>query len=228
MIDCVLLNRLRGTGDVFNVSKFYITGTMLYAMYILFITLVLTFNYNLEVNGIVAYMLNLLSVQGYDLATTNVFYSISAVVLFLLGESYAFGKWVGFLVDYEDEHIPEHDSKVGKGFPYIHYISNYIVDEKVDYKRYCQVALAIRGLFWWLPLYLLFAYIGLISYVEAILLGVVAGIGFPMAAYVGRNWDYNKKIGVLEFKRGWENQEVVYGAFQGLCLWYVVIMQIAR
>ena len=228
MIDCVLLNRLRGTGDVFNVSKFYITGTMLYATYILFITLVLTFNYNLEVNGIVAYILNLLSVQGYDLATTNVFYSISAVMLFLLGESYAFGKWVGFLVDYEDEHIPEYDSKVGKGFPYIHYIANYIVNEKVDYKRYCQVALAIRGVFWWIPLYLLFAYIGLISYVEAILLGVVAGIGFPMAAYVGRNWDYNKKIGVLEFKRGWENQEVVYGAFQGLCLWYVVIMQIAR
>ena len=227
MIEMVL-NRLRGTGDIFNISKFRVTGTMLYALYILIVSALLIFNYNLEANAVISYLLSLLCVHGYDLVVTNVFYSVSAVMLFLLGESYAFGKWVGFLVDYEDEHTPEYDSKVGKGFPYIHYIANYIVNERVDYKRYCQVALAIRGLFWWLPLYLLFASIGFISYVEAILLGVVVGIGFPVAAYVGRNWDYNKKIGVLEFKRGWENQEVVYGAFQGLCLWYVVIMQIAR
>lgn len=222
-IDSALLNRLRGTGDIFHISKFAVTGTMIYALYILLISSLLTFNYNLEANAVISYLLSLLCVYGYDLVVTNVFYSVSAVMLFLLGESYAFGKWVGFLVDYEDEHTPEYDSKVGKGFPYIHYIANYIVNERVDYKRYCQVALAIRGLFWWLPLYLLFASIGFISYVEAILLGVVVGIGFPVAAYVGRNWDYNKKIGVLEFKRGWENQEVVYGLIQGIALWYILV-----
>lgn len=219
----ILLNRWRGTGDIFYISKFAVTGTMLYALYILLVTAVLTFNYNLEANTVISYLLSLLNIQGYDLVMTNVFYSISAVMLFLLGESYAFGKWVGFLVDYEDEHTPEYDSKVGKGFPYIHYIANYIVDERVDYKRYCQVALAIRGLFWWLPLYLLFAFTGFISYVEAMLLGIAVGVGFPVAAYVGRNWDYNKKIGALEFKRGWENQEIVYGLFQGIALWYVVL-----
>ena len=219
----ILLNRLRGTGDIFYISKFAVTGTMLYALYILLVSALLTFNYNLEANAVISYLLSLIGVHGYDLVITNVFYSVSAVMLFLLGESYAFGKWVGFLVDYEDEHTPEYDSKVGKGFPYIHYIANYIVNERVDYKRYCQVALAIRGLFWWLPLYLLFASIGFISYVEAILLGVVVGIGFPVAAYVGRNWDYNKKIGVLEFRRGWENQEIAYGAIQGVVLWYVVL-----
>ena len=224
----MFLNRLRGTGDIFNISKFAITGTMLYALYILIVSGILIFSYNLETNTLVNYILSLLNISGYDLAVTNIFYAVSAVMLFLLGESYAFGKWVGFLVDYEDEHTPEYDSKVGKGFPYIHYIANYIVDERVDYKRYCQVALAIRGLFWWLPLYLLFAYIGFISYVEAMLLGIAIGIGFPVAAYVGRNWDYNNKIGVLEFKRGWENQEIVYGLFQGIALWYVIISNIIK
>jgi len=29
-------------------------------------------------------------------------------------------------------------------------------------------------------------------------------------------------FGILEFKRGWENQEVVYGFIQGIALWYVI------
>ena len=195
-----ILNRLRGTGDVLRVGNFAITGIMLYALYLMIVVTMMT----------------------------EWYYALAFGVLFIAGESYAWGKWIGFLVDYENKHEPEYDSKVGKGFPYIHYIANYIVDERIDYKRYCQVALAIRGLVWWLPLYLLFAYIGFISYVEAMLLGIAIGIGFPVAAYVGRNWDYNNKIGVLEFKRGWENQEIAYGAMQGLCLWYVIIIQIVK
>lgn len=190
-----ILNRLRGTGDVLRVGNFVITGIMLYALYLMIVVSLVT----------------------------EWYYALAFGVLFIAGESYAWGKWIGFLVDYENKHEPEYDSKVGKGFPYIHYIVNYVVDERIDYKRYCQVALAIRGLVWWLPLYLLFAFIGFISYVEAILLGIAVGIGFPVAAYVGRNWDYNNKIGVLEFKRGWENQEIVYGAMQGIVLWYVVL-----
>lgn len=190
-----ILNRLRGTGDVLRVGNFTITGIMLYVVYLMIVV------------SLVA----------------EWYYALAFGVLFIAGESYAWGKWIGFLVDYENKHEQEYDSKVGKGFPYIHYIANYIVDERIDYKRYCQVALAIRGLVWWLPLYLLFAYIGFISYVEAMLLGIAIGIGFPVAAYVGRNWDYNNKIGVLEFKRGWENQEIVYGAMQGIVLWYVVL-----
>ena len=190
-----LLNRLRGTGAVLRVGNFKVTGIMLYALYLMIVISLVT----------------------------EWHYALAFGVLFVAGESYAWGKWIGFLVDYENKHEPEYDSKVGKGFPYIHYIANYIVDERIDYKRYCQVALAIRGLVWWLPLYLLFAFIGFISYVEAMLLGIAIGIGFPVAAYVGRNWDYNNKIGVLEFKRGWENQEIVYGAMQGIVLWYVVL-----
>lgn len=190
-----ILNRLRGIGDVLRVGNFRVTGIMLYALYLMVVVTMIS----------------------------EWYYALAFGVLFIAGESYAWGKWIGFLVDYENKHEPEYDSKVGKGFPYIHYIANYIVDERIDYKRYCQVALAIRGLVWWLPLYLLFAFIGFISYVEAMLLGIAVGVGFPVAAYVGRNWDYNNKIGVLEFKRGWENQEIVYGAIQGLCLWYVIM-----
>ena len=195
MIDCAVLNRLRGTGDLVKVGKLKITGVMVYAIYLLVLI------------GLV----------------TEWYYGLAFTVMFLIGESYAWGKWVGYLVDYEDEHTPEYDSKVGKSFPYIHYIANYIIGEKADYERYCQVALAIRGLVWWLPVYTVLGIAGLISSIEVVLIGLILAIGFPLACYIGSWWTYERKLGILEFKQGWENQEIVYGLLQGLCLWYVIL-----
>ena len=195
MIDCAVLNRLRGTGDLVKVGKLKITGVMAYAMYLLVLI------------GLV----------------TKWYYGLAFTVMFLIGESYACGKWVGYLVDYEDEHTPEYDSKVGKSFPYIHYIANYIRGEKVDYEKYCQVALTIRGLVWWLPAYTVLGIAGLLNWVEVVLIGVILAIGFPLACYIGSWWTYERKFGILEFKQGWENQEIVYGLLQGLCLWYVIV-----
>ena len=193
-----VLNRLRGIGHVLRVGNFRVTGIMLYALYLM----------------IVATMIS------------EWYYGLAFVVLFVAGESYAWGKWIGYLVDYEDEHSPEYDSKVGKSFPYIHYIANAIVSERVNYKRYCQVALAIRGLVWFAPMYALLGYAELINWIEVAVISIVLAVGFPIAAYAGRNWDYNARFGMLEFKRGWENQEVVYGLIQGMCLWYVIIKNI--
>lgn len=225
----VVLNRLRGTGDIFSVGNFKVTGTMIYAVYLLIVSALLIFNINSTVNDIVAALiLSFIGIVGYDLLATNLFYSLSVVVLFLAGESYAFGKWVGYLVDYENEHKPEYDSKVGKGFPYIHYIAEAIVSEKVNYERYCQVALAIRGLMWWMPVYVVLGFAGVVSWLGVMIASVILAIGFPVACKIGREWKYDARFGVLRFKRGWENQEIVYGAIQGLCLWYVIIIQIVK
>ena len=189
-----VLNRLRGTGDVLRVGNFRVTGIMLYALYLMIVVTMIS----------------------------EWYYGLAFVVLFVAGESYAWGKWIGYLVDYEDEHSPEYDSKVGKSFPYIHYIANAIVSERVNYKRYCQVALALRGFVWFAPMYAVLGYAELINWIEVAVISIVLAVGFPIAAYAGRNWDYNKTFGVLEFKRGWENQEVVYGLIQGIALWYVI------
>lgn len=174
-----LLNRLRGTGDVF----WNITGLQLYALYIF---------------------------VGIAMLSTW-YYGFVAAGLFIAGESFSCGKWVGYLVDYEDKHTPEYDSKVGKSFPYIHYIADAIVKEKEDYKKYCQVALAIRGFFWFAPLLVFLGYIGIMNWLVIPVSLIMLSVGFPFACEIGRDWDYNKKFGVLEFKRGWENQEIVYG-----------------
>lgn len=192
----IILNRLRGTGDVFTFSRFKITGTMIYALYIF----------------------------GLVFIFSTYYYAILASILFLIGESFAFGKWVGFLVDYDNKHTPEHDSKVGKSFPYIHYMANSIVKEKDNYKLYCQIALAIRGFIWWTPLLLLLGYINALSWYQVIINSIILAIGFPFACYIGRNWTFEYKSKYFFTKQGWENQEIVYGAIQFLCLTFSIIL----
>ena len=63
-----ILNRLRGTGDIFYISKFAITGTILYATYMALVVGVLSL---------------------------NIFYGLTMFGLFILGESMGWGKWVG-------------------------------------------------------------------------------------------------------------------------------------
>ena len=196
----MLLNRWRGTGDIFNISGFAITGTMIYAFYMFVLVSILS----------------------------NPIYGFIATLVFLVGESYAWGKWIGHLTYPENYNKGQFENnKAGSNFPFIHQTANYFINQSKPY-YYSVLALSIRGLYWWLPLYLLFAYIGLINYFEAIVIGFLLGIGFPIACYIGRNWRFEYKSKLLLLKRGWENQEVVYGLIQGLCLWYVVIIQIVK
>ena len=173
-----------------------ITGTMLYALYF-------------------GLLVSLLS-QWY--------YGLIAIILFLFGESFAFGKWVGYLVDYENEHTPEYDSKVGKSFPYIHYIADAIIKEKENYKRYCQAALVIRGFIWWTPLLILLGSIDLISWYQVAISSLALSFGFPIACWIGRNWKLEYKSKYLLLKRGWENQEIVYGFFQFLFITLMIFI----
>lgn len=151
-------------------------------------------------------------------------YGVLIFIAFMLGESFAWGKWVGYLVDYENTHEPEYTSKVGKSFPYIHYIADVIISEKKDYKKYCQLALAIRGFLWFLPVYSVLGLAGLSSWYTVIICSIIIGLCFPIACELGKNWDYNKEISVITFKRGWENQEVIYGVMQGIIFWFMVIL----
>jgi hypothetical protein len=48
--------------------------------------------------------------------------------------------------------------------------------------------------------------------------------GVPYSMDKTKNWDYNKMFGVLEFKRGWENQEIVYGVIQFVCITLTILI----
>ena len=197
MIEFSFLNRLRGTGDIFKVFSFAITGNIIYTVYItLVIALLSTWYYGIVAGG-----------------------------LYMLGESMGWGKWVGSLC-YPNEHPVEqrYEDMEGYDFPYIHQTANAIVKERENYLAYCNIALGIRGLYWWLPLLIFMAVVGITSYWLAMLGSILLGVGFPVACYIARITKFEFTWWKVSCVGAWERQEIVYGLMQGVVLWAVVLL----
>lgn len=70
---------------------------------------------------------------------------------------------------------------------------------------------------------LIFAYIGLINYIESIIIGILLGIGFPIACILSRKFTFRFNYKYLVCTDNWHRQELIYGFFQGLAMCYVII-----
>ena len=149
------------------------------------------------------------------------YYGALAGLLYTIGERFGWGKWVGYLADGTP---PNYQSNNGKGFPYIHYIANYFVDEYKDFRKYSQIALTLRGMLWWMPLMVLLGCIGVFPWWLVLVNSIVAGIGFPIACELGKRWQYTLQSKWLCMSPGWENQEVVYGIVQFLVFTLSIVL----
>lgn len=185
----MILNRYRGTGDIFIIGSLKITGVMLYTLYL----------------GLLVGFLS------------EWYYGIITGILFLAGESYAWGTWVSYLC-YPENHEKEYDSKVGRGFPYIHYIANSVTNQYKDYKRYCEIALTLRGFFWWFPIILLLLFLNLLPIWFAFISLIGLSIGFPVACYLSRIWNFEYSSKFISVRGNWEKQEIIYGFFHFMFL----------
>lgn len=191
-----ILNRWRGTGDIVTISKFRITGTMIYALYLCVLFGLITQSYSVG-------MLTLIG--------------------FLAGESFGFGKWLGTLVTDEPKNLEkEYLDKEGHNFPYIHYIANAIQPERENFRRYCTVALGIRGAVWAMFLYIGLIGLGYIEWYDYLVIVIAYGIGFPLAAWLGKKYIINKRYKHLSMKDAWESQEIYYGVIHTLCNVYII------
>lgn len=222
MILEAILNRFRGTGVIKHFGTLNIGSIKT----------------EIKFNGNHLYGLYLALVIG--LVTMNAWLGVAVLVAYLVGEAKGWGEWVGSLTRVEpwtEEHLQgDYADNEGKEFPFIHQIANSVCKEQIDgtfeqranqYKRYATLALMLRGIYWWLPVYLVMAAFGVINWYVAVIAGVGLGIAFPLACAIGKRWKfervYDLKFIKLSFSRGWENQEIVYGAMQGLVLWTVLI-----
>lgn len=179
-----ILNRLRGTGNIYK----FITGTMLYALYL----------------GLLVGILS------------NWYYGLIAIALFLFGESFGWGKWVGFLVS--NNRVIDYDNYEGRNFPFIHYLANFFIKEKKDYLNYCRLALTIRGFIWWTPLLILLGFVNLLDWYQVAINSILLAVGFPLASELSRIWHFEYKSKYLSVVGSWEKQEIIYGFIQFLCV----------
>lgn len=225
MLECSVLNRLRGTG----VIKHFGTLKM--------------FSKNISVNFNGNHLYGLWIALVLGVATMSAWLGLAVLVAYLVGEAKGWGEWVGSLTRHEpwDEQMLQGNYKddEGKTFPFIYQITNFFIKEKIDgtfeeqckqYRKHATLALMLRGVYWWLPVYLVLVVFGVINFTEAFAITTLLGVTFPIAAEIGRHWKftrtYDLKFIKLSFSQGWENQEVVYGLFQGIALWYTVIFLI--
>ena len=225
-----VLNRLRGTGVIKHFGTLRVEEMKIWKLTIPKIEIEVKLVWN-HIYGIYLAMI-------IGLLAMNILAGLAVLVAYLVGESKGWGEWVGTLTSSKEltqaDLLRNYKDNEGRGFPYIHKIANLIAPEistcddleaKVrQYLKYARVALALRGMFWWGLVYGVMAGFGLVSVIEAVVITVALGVGFPIACELGKRIGFEGKIGVVNFSRGWENQEIVYGLMQGLCLWYVVLL----
>jgi len=215
----IILNRWRGTGTIF----YKITGVHIYALYLGLLIGSLCFVNKVEFTLIE----NILSIMFNEkIILSNLIHSIIGFIftafLFLIGESFAWGKWVGYLVS--DNGEKEYWNDNGKSFPFIHQIANFFLKEKEDYLNYCRLALTIRGFIWWTPLLTLLGYIDLLSWYQVALNYIILAVGFPLACELSKKWKFNYQSKYLMIDTNWEKQEIIYGFIQFLCISFSIFI----
>lgn len=194
-----IFNRWRGTGTIFKISSFELIGNIIYALYWFILVSIISF------------------IAGYP-GIFAVVIGLFSGILYIAGESFAWGKWIGWITDWEKQAKPDYNNDDGRSFPYIHYIANAFIPQEKHYTRYCILALSIRGLFWWLLFISFLCTVNLLPiFIVPVSLFFLA-IGFPIAGYIGNAIHIEFRTKYLNASRGWENQEFVYGFIHFLCI----------
>jgi len=119
--------------------------------------------------------------------------------LYLLGESFAWGKWVGTLA------YGVQDKRTVKGWVEsgIHWAADALYDENRRFIAYSVVALALRGIVWWVPVF---------WYIATPDFGILAGVLMP-ACYLAA-----QKLPEQHWVNRWGLGEIIYGAVYGACI----------
>ena len=153
----------------------------------------------------------------------NHYVALSVGILYVIGESFGWGDWVGCLTTNRNNYKDTTDE--GKSNRIMWLSQKIVPDWRTNFVYYSRVALTIRGFYWWFlalaPLY--FVADSLLITVSILFLS----IGFPIACEIGyllRNKDYS--FWKLSYKGGWEMQEGVYGLMQDVVLIGLLISQI--
>lgn len=231
MIECGLLNRLRGTGVIKHFGTLRVDEIKIWKLTLPKI--------EVEVKLVWNHIYGLYFALIFGFLTGSIGIGVATLVAYLVGESKGWGEWVGALTRWESKDekwlIRQYEDDEGKKFPFIHQIANFFVKEKgfgslderlKQYNKYATLALVLRGIYWFLPMTLIAIFTGLVSWYFGLISLVLVGLAFPLACWLGKITNINGKIGIINYSRGWENQELYYGVFHGVWLLSIIVSSI--
>lgn len=144
----------------------------------------------------------------------NFFVAIICGLGYLAGEAKGWGVWVGALTS----HGADKGESESRG---IEALAGRFIS-RARWIAFCRVCLAIRGLIWWLPVFVPLVFVGLYA---APLLAVALAAGFPLACELGYRTKFSFAFKNFEVKTAWARQELFYGAMQDvafLILWMAI------
>ena len=163
--------------------------------------------------GLWSKIIGLLLALIVQIAFDNPYVSIAVGLGYIIGESFGWGEWVGTLSVKPEQIVTNSEEGKNNG---IQWIASKIVP-MTNWYRYCQVALTIRGMYWWLPTLAPLYFVGFNPYAIGIAV-VLLGLTFPLACEIGyytaQKFSYQREG--FSVVGGWEHQEVWYGLMQDI------------
>jgi len=147
----------------------------------------------------------------------NVWVAIAVGLGYIIGESFGWGLWVGNLTEHMNDTMPDDGEGKNNGIQWI--ARKLVPSYATNMVRYCQVALSIRGFYWWLPTLAPLYFVGFNPYAIAVAV-LILSVGFPLACEIGyllKDKVHFEKYG-FSVVGGWEIQEIAYGLIQDLVI----------
>jgi len=147
--------------------------------------------------------------------------AVIMIVAYKLGELWGTGKWIGSIVQNLTVWFDDDQDGDGEGRKSgILFLTNLFVNEKKHFLWHCRLALAIRGVYWWAPVLLVFYLMESITGAEFGLASLVLGITFTISCDLARVIDVRDEWIIPNFMDGpdvkWELSELIYGFIQGI------------
>lgn len=147
----------------------------------------------------------------------NIVAALAAGGAYAVGEAMGWGRWLSLVPRWFDGTTQavywEKYRQPDRG-KIIHNIANKIAREDKDFKKYSQVALVIRGAYWW----------ALVAIALAVT-GVTNPIMVPVAILLGATMPFCYALGYKFFgvKDYWKRGENIYGGVHGLILMLLLV-----
>ena len=145
----------------------------------------------------------------------NFFIAIVCGLGYLAGEAKGWGVWVGALTS----HGADKGESESRG---IEWLAGRFIP-RTHWLAFCRVCLAIRGLLWWLPVFVPLVFAGIYG---APLMAIALAVGSPLACELGYRTKFSFAFKSFEAKTAWARQELFYGAMQDLA--FIAIYLISK